>query len=84
MTGTGADVVTGSSAANLINTGSGNDRLIGDWGADTLIRGLGNDVFVFRSTTDSFGSSRDVIRSDGTSSAFLGAGASLGDRIDVS
>ncbi len=41
-------------------------------------------MFVFRKTIDSFGSSRDVIRSDGTSSAFLDAGASLGDRIDVS
>ena len=84
LTGAGADIVTGSAASNLINTGSGSDRLIGGWGADTLVGGLGNDVFVFRSTTDSFGSSRDVIRSDGTSSAFFGAGATLGDRIDVS
>ena len=84
LTGGGADIVTGSAASNLINTGSGSDRLIGGWGADTLVGGLGNDVFVFRSTTDSFGLSRDVIRSDGTSSAFFGAGATLGDRIDVS
>ena len=84
LSGSGNDIIVGSSVANLINAGNGSDIITGGGGADILIGGLGNDVFVFGSTADSNGFSRDVIRGDGATVAFSGAGATLGDRIDVS
>lgn len=38
------DVLTGSTAANVIDAGSGNDKLFGNGGNDSLIGGAGNDT----------------------------------------
>jgi len=57
---------------------AGNDTLLGGIGADSLYGGLGNDLFDYNSVSESpAGVGRDVIAD------FSGAGAALGDRIDL-
>lgn len=83
----GNDVITGSAANNAlsggngndtINGGLGNDTLVGGLGLDTLNGGTGNDLFDYNSVNESpVGASRDKIV------GFAGAGAGLGDRIDL-
>jgi serralysin len=64
------DVLTGSTAANLldgaqgddtIQGGGGSDRLIGAKGRDEIRGGAGSDTFVFRELTDSVRKAPDVI-----------------------
>jgi Ca2+-binding RTX toxin-like protein len=64
LTGSGfGDVLTGSSAANVINGGDGNDRMIqGGGGADDLTGGAGNDTFVLTALSDSSPAARDIVR----------------------
>lgn len=82
-TGSAADTLTGSTAANELHGGAGNDRLVGAGGADRLVGGAGNDVFVFTTNTSAPGA-RDVIAAGDGATAFQGAGAGAGDRIDLS
>ncbi|MEB3317570.1 MAG: calcium-binding protein [Cyanobacteriota bacterium] len=51
-TGSGNDVVTGSSAGDRIDTGHDQDRLVGGLGADQLTGGSGADTFVFNSAAE--------------------------------
>ncbi|MFM2422228.1 MAG: hypothetical protein RL291_758, partial [Pseudomonadota bacterium] len=44
-TGSGADTVTGSAAANVINTGAGNDRVVASSGGDIIDAGTGTDTY---------------------------------------
>ena len=83
----GSDGLTGGALADFIDGGTGNDTLdgaagndvlLGGLGADSLYGRLGNDLFDYNSVNESpVGVDRDVIRD------FSGAGAVLGDRIDL-
>lgn len=46
MTGTGADVITGTGAADLILAGGGNDKITGGNGIDTITTGAGRDTII--------------------------------------
>lgn len=73
-----ADLIDGGNGNDTLRGGAGNDTLIGGLGADSLYGELGNDLFDYNSVNDSLvGVARDVIRD------FAGAGAALGDRIDL-
>lgn len=73
LTGQGADVLMGDTAANRLHGGAGNDTISGASGTDTLIGGQGTDLlrggrdgvadqFVFADVADSrAGGARDVI-----------------------
>ena len=50
-TGSGADIIQGSSAANLISTGEGDDLVKGDSGNDVINAGLGLDTLDFSKAT---------------------------------
>ena len=54
-TGSGNDVLTGTTDNNMLNGGSGNNTLSGGAGSDTLVGGIDNDTYVFASSfgTDS-------------------------------
>ncbi|MEQ1622581.1 MAG: peroxidase family protein [Methylococcales bacterium] len=45
ISGSGNDIIIGTTAANVINGGAGNDTLTGGAGADVLDGGEGNDLF---------------------------------------
>jgi Ca2+-binding RTX toxin-like protein len=90
--GSGNDIFVGNPEANHFEGNAGNDtfyggagadRLDGGAGADRLVGGAGNDVFVFTSGS-STPSARDTIAAGDGRTAFQGAGAAAGDRIDVS
>jgi len=85
--GDGADTINGGDGLDLINGGSGADSLLGAGGADTLVGGAGADslngnagadVFRWAAFSESTAAAPDVVMS------FEGAGATGGDRIDVS
>jgi Ca2+-binding RTX toxin-like protein len=80
----GNDLLEGGTGNDTIQGGSGNDTLVGGIGADVLIGGIGNDVFRFLGPTGSILGSRDSIRAGDGATAFQGAGAAAGDRIDLS
>lgn len=82
--GTGNDVIRGRGGADQLIGGIGNDTLVGGAGKDTLVGGLGADRFVFAKAGESVGTVADVIRGDGSSMAFDGAGAAAGDKINLS
>ncbi|MBS0167818.1 MAG: calcium-binding protein [Nitrospira sp.] len=76
--GNGNDTINGGLGNDTLNGGSGNDTLIGGLGLDTLNGGTGNDLFDYNSVNESpVGASRDKIV------GFAGAGAVVGDRIDL-
>jgi Ca2+-binding RTX toxin-like protein len=86
--GGGKDTLTGSPAVNTINGGGGDDWMYGGAGNDILKGGAGldsmsgetgNDAYDYDAVSESPG---DFYRSDGIS--FDYAGASAGDRIDLS
>jgi|CXWL01.1.fsa_nt_gi Ca2+-binding RTX toxin-like protein len=73
-----ADFIDGGNGNDGINGQAGNDTLVGGIGADSLNGGLGNDIFDYNSISESpAGLGKDAIIS------FAGAGAALGDRIDL-
>jgi Ca2+-binding RTX toxin-like protein len=78
------NAISGNSYVNTLRGMAGNDTFQSGNGADVLIGGTGNDTFRFTSTTGSNPSARDVIRAGDGAIAFEKAGASLGDRIDLS
>ncbi len=84
VTGNADDQIRGTNGKNLINTAGGADLLIGRSGADTLIGGDGNDTFAFIKPGDSKENARDVIQSGSGAAAFQGAGADVGDLMDLS
>ena len=86
--GDGNDSVLGSSGHDTLNGGSGNDELVGGPGIDRFVGGAGSDDFVFTSTSESPGSSTDILLYD-TIVGFDGVGAWIGgpvpqDVIDLS
>ncbi len=76
LTLTGATAIngTGNASNNTLIGNSGNNRLVGNDGADTLTGSGGKDTFVYNETSESTGSSLDII-TDFTSAT---------DKIDVS
>lgn len=85
MTGAnGNDTLTGGAGNDLLRGQTGSDVLRGSAGADVLIGGTGNDTFDFNAASESQPGSRDIIRAGDTATAFQGAGAAAGDRIDLS
>ena len=82
-TGSGADILLGSGAANVLKGGDGADDLTGAGGADQLIGGLGNDVFHFAEGDSGPGGRDTLIGGDGAA-AFENPGKAAGDRIDIS
>ncbi len=87
------DKLHGASGKDTLDGGNGDDRLYGDGGRDVLIGGKGadvlrggsgNDIFRFKSASHSSKSKSDVIRADGSTNAFEGAGKADGDLIDLS
>lgn len=79
----GADSLAGDGGGDTLRGMSGADRLEGGDGADRLIGGAGADVFVFTADS-SIPAARDTIAAGDGRSAFQGAGAADGDRIDLS
>ncbi len=77
--GSGNDVMTGDSGANVLLGGAGNDQLSGDAGADVMNGGLGNDTMSVGSAADrvieAAGGGTDIVRT--TASYGLAAGASV-------
>lgn len=91
----GKDTLNGSNLADRLNGGDGNDYLGGGGGGDTLLGGdgadtlnggpgadrqtggLGNDIFRLSAAGESTSLAPDIITD------FEGAGAQVGDRIDV-
>ena len=74
---TGHDTLAGAAGNDVFTGGDGNDRINGGAGADRLSGNAGNDVFVFVTTSDSNSAGADTITD------FYGAGATIGDKIDV-
>lgn len=73
-----ADVIDGGTGNDTLLGLAGNDTLLGGLGADSLNGGLGNDSFDYNAVSESPAeTSRDVI------SGFAGAGAAIGDKIDL-
>lgn len=60
--GAGNDVLSGFAGSDDLRGDAGNDRLTGGTGADLLTGGLGSDRFMFQSTGDSSGATRDTIK----------------------
>jgi hypothetical protein len=76
--GSGNDNLNGGVGNDTLNGGSENDLLLGGAGADSLIGGTGNDSFSYAAISDSPAvNGQDVITD------FTGAGAAVGDRIDL-
>lgn len=82
--GVGNDTIRGRAGNDQIFGGDGDDFLFGGAGRDSMAGGLGSDRFVFLKASESPGTKGDVIRSDGFTIAFEGAGAAVGDIIDIS
>jgi serralysin len=60
--GAGGDTLYGRSGSDVLDGGTGSDKLYGQSGKDVLIGGTGADAFVFRTLSDSRGSSIDTIK----------------------
>jgi serralysin len=85
----GSDTLRGNGGSDELRGGAGSDRLVGGAvqggdGADVLIGGAGADVFDFDSVDDSPYGVCDIVRAGDGASAFQGAGAAGGDRVDLS
>jgi Ca2+-binding RTX toxin-like protein len=73
-----ADLIDGGNGNDTLYGEAGNDTLVGGLGADSLTGGLGNDTFDYNAVSESpAGVGRDII------SGFAGAGAAIGDKIDL-
>ena len=88
----GDDTLIGGGGNDVLLGGTGDDLIRGQGGADTLqsgaetdilIGGLNNDVFDFNVAAHSVQGSRDTIRAGDGAVAFQGAGAAIGDIIDL-
>ena len=77
--GAGNDLLISGISNDSLNGGIGNDRLVGDDGRDILTGGLGNDAFAYYGVHESLAGAgkRDIITD------FNGAGAAVGDEIDL-
>jgi Ca2+-binding RTX toxin-like protein len=74
----GNDQLLGLGGNDTLNGGNGNDLLIGGTGADSLNGGAGADTFDYNAVSESpAGVGRDKI------TGFAGAGAAIGDKIDL-
>jgi serralysin len=83
----GNDTLRGNGGSDELRGGNGDDRLMGGVqggnGADILIGGAGADMFDFDSVEDSLSGAGDLVRAGDGATAFQGAGARGGDRIDL-
>ncbi len=82
--GGGRDLIRGEQGNDTLIGGFGNDRLIGGKGTDLLSGGAGRDVFLFDDGDSVTGPVSDKLVASAQATAFEGAGAALGDLIDVS
>ena len=74
----GDDALYGIIGNDQLFGGSGDDRLIGGAGADIMDGGAGNDRFIYGSFSERLdGTDRDTILD------FIGAGAGIGDQINL-
>jgi Ca2+-binding RTX toxin-like protein len=74
----GNDILTGGTGNDTLNGGNGNDVLTGGSGRDLLNGGAGADRLDYNAVSESpAGTGRDVI------TGFAGAGAALGDQLDL-
>ena len=80
----GNDRLYAAGGSDFLRGGDGDDRLSGGYGADVLMGGRGADVFDFDRAAESDPDSNDVLRAADGGTAFDGAGAASGDRIDLS
>jgi hypothetical protein len=81
--GTGDDLLTGTTAADVIVAGQGNDTLIGNGGSDILYAGAGDDVIAISDLNFNRikgGSGIDTLRVDG-SGMFFDLRATANNRI---
>lgn len=81
--GNGNDTLFGGEGSDILHGEAGNDVLLGGLQTDTLIGGVGSDTFTFRASASNPAARDNIIAGDGAT-AFQGAGAAGGDRIDVS
>ncbi len=58
----GRDTLYGRGGNDVLEGGSGSDKLYGQGGSDTLIGGSGADAFIFKTPSESRGSSVDTIK----------------------
>lgn len=79
----GNDQLSGNGGADVLRGQAGNDTLDGGEGRDILIGGSGDDRFVFTAITHSLPGASDEMRAGDGGIAFQGAGAAIGDLIDV-
>lgn len=79
--GSNNDIVDGDSGNDIVRGQAGNDVVMGGSGVDTRIGGLGNDTFPFQFLTPG---EIDTIAAGDGATAFQGAGAAVGDIIDLS
>lgn len=82
--GPGNDRLHGGVGADRLAGGNGADVLTGFVGQDVLLGGAAADRFVFTAAAESSPRTADAIRPGGGAPAFEGAGAAMGDRIDLS
>jgi serralysin len=82
----GDDRLFGHIGADTLQGDAGNDLLQGNANRDVLVGGLGSDSFDFDFVSESAVGNAvcDVIQAGGGATAFQGAGADGGDRIDIS
>lgn len=84
ITGNGSNnTLLGFQGNDTIRGMAGNDSLVGGEQADVLIGGVGNDRFIFNLAAHSAGATVDRIIAGDGATAFQGAGAAAGDRIDL-
>ena len=83
--GNGNDSLVGGDGSDSLQGEAGNDVLAGGNGKDLLQGGGGQDRFDFNLVGESNpGAACDVLQAGGGGTAFDGAGAAAGDRIDLS
>lgn len=80
----GNDRLYAAGGSDFLRGGDGDDRLSGGYGADVLMGGRGADVFDFDRASESDPDGNDILRAADGGTAFDGAGAAAGDRIDLS
>ncbi len=81
--GGGNDSLYGNVGNDQLRGGAGSDFLSGGPGVDVLIGGAGADRFDFNNVIHSTPTASDILRAGDGGLAFDGAGAAVGDRIDL-
>ncbi len=82
--GAGNDELAGEAGNDTVRGQGGNDVLRGGAGVDALVGGSGSDTFQFLTAAQSSPGGRDTLAAGDGATAFQGAGAAVGDVIDLS